>query len=54
MRRSSRASDDPAHIMFAAGWTPRLGEFYLPVHFFFVPDINGPHKMGATIGVNFF
>jgi hypothetical protein len=45
--------DDPAHIVAAAGWTPRVGEFYLPIHFFFVPDINGHHKLGATLGVTF-
>jgi hypothetical protein len=45
--------DDPAHMIFAAGWTPRVGSFYVPVHFFFVPDINGHHKLGATVGVNF-
>jgi len=45
--------DNPGHLMIAAGWTPRVGEFYLPVHFFFVPDINGHHKMGVTLGVTF-
>ncbi len=45
--------DDPAHIVVAAGWTPQVGEFYLPIHFFFVPDINGHHKIGATLGVTF-
>jgi len=45
--------DDPAHVVVAAGWTPRAGEIYLPIHFFFVPDINGHHKLGVTLGVNF-
>jgi hypothetical protein len=45
--------DDPAHVVVAAGWTPQVGEFYLPIHFFFVPDINGHHKIGATLGVTF-
>jgi len=45
--------DNPAHLIVAAGWTPRVGEFYLPIHFFFVPDINGHHKIGVTLGVNF-
>jgi hypothetical protein len=40
-------------MIFAAGWTPRVGSFYVPVHFFFVPDIEGHHKLGATVGVNF-
>jgi hypothetical protein len=46
--------EEPAHVALAAGWTPRIGSFYIPVHFFFVPDIEGHHKIGATVGVNFF
>ena len=45
--------EDPAHMVFAAGWTPRIGSFYVPVHFFFVPDLEGHHKIGATVGINF-
>ncbi|MGZ3420158.1 MAG: hypothetical protein ACXWUG_09325 [Polyangiales bacterium] len=40
-----------AHTVFAAGWTPRVGSFYVPVHFFFVPDVDGAHRIGATTGV---
>ncbi len=46
--------EEPAHIVFAAGWTPRIGSFYVPVHAFFVPDIQGNHKLGLTVGINFF
>ena len=40
-----------AHTIFAAGWTPRAGAFYVPLHFFFVPDVDGNHRMGVTTGV---
>lgn len=42
----------PAHMVLAAGWTPRSGDLYLPVHAFFVPDVDGHHRMGLTFGVN--
>lgn len=44
--------DKPAHMVMAAGWTPLVGSFYVPVHAFFVPDVDGNHRMGATVGVN--
>lgn len=40
-----------AHTIFAAGWTPRAGAFYVPLHFFFIPDVDGNHRMGVTTGV---
>ena len=43
----------PAHMLVAAGWTPRVGDFYLPVHAFFIPDVDGQHRTGMTLGVNF-
>jgi hypothetical protein len=39
------------HVVAAAGWTPRVGNFYLPVHAFFVPDVEGNHRMGVLTGV---
>lgn len=42
-----------AHTAFAAGWTPRVGTFYVPVHAFFVPDVDGNHRMGMLTGVTF-
>jgi hypothetical protein len=42
-----------AHVIVAAGWTPRVGNIYTPVHFFFVPDVDGNHRMGITTGVTF-
>jgi hypothetical protein len=42
-----------AHVIAAAGWTPRVGSVYTPVHFYFIPDVDGVHRMGATTGVTF-
>ncbi len=40
-----------AHTILAAGWTPRVGTFYVPVHAFFIPDVDGVHRFGVTTGV---
>ncbi len=40
-----------AHSIIAAGWTPRAGGFYVPVHAFFIPDVDGLHRTGVTTGV---
>ena len=42
----------PAHMIMAAGWTPKVGSLYVPVHFFFVPDVDQAHRAGFTLGVN--
>lgn len=42
-----------AHTIVAAGWTPRVGTIYTPVHMFFIPDVDGVHRMGVTTGVTF-
>jgi hypothetical protein len=39
------------HSIIAAGWTPRVGSFYVPVHAFFIPDVDGLHRTGVTTGV---
>ncbi|MDH5672477.1 MAG: hypothetical protein OEZ06_10035 [Myxococcales bacterium] len=41
-----------AHMIVAAGWTPTAGDLYLPLHFFFIPDVDGNHRAGVTVGVN--
>jgi hypothetical protein len=43
--------DAPSHMIAAAGWTPAVGSIQTPVHFFFVPDADGNHRMGATVGM---
>ena len=42
-----------AHTIIAAGWTPRVGTIYTPVHFYFIPDVDGVNRMGVTTGVTF-
>jgi hypothetical protein len=42
-----------AHTIVAAGWTPRSGAFYVPIHAFFIPDVDGAHRVGLTTGVTF-
>src|SRR5262245_8278620 len=42
----------PTHMIVAAGWTPFVGSIQTPVHFFFIPDTVGNHRMGATIGMS--
>jgi hypothetical protein len=44
--------DKPVHMIMAAGWTPRAGSFYVPVHLFAIPDVDGHHRTGMTVGVN--
>ncbi len=43
--------DAPSHMIAAAGWTPSVGSIQTPVHFFFVPDPDGNHRTGATVGM---
>ena len=43
--------DRPAHMIMAAGWTPKAGSFYVPLHIFFIPDVDGFHRTGITTGV---
>ncbi len=42
-----------AHTILAAGWTPRVGTIYTPVHVYFIPDVDGVHRLGVTTGVTF-
>lgn len=46
------SKEKPVHMILAAGWTPRVGDFYTPIHAFLVPDVDGQHRMGVTVGVN--
>jgi hypothetical protein len=43
--------DAPSHMIAAAGWTPMVGSIQTPVHFFIVPDTEGNHRTGATVGM---
>jgi hypothetical protein len=42
---------EEGHAIIAAGWTPRVGSFYVPLHAFFIPDVDGLHRTGITTGV---
>lgn len=44
---------EEAHAIIAAGWTPRIGTIYTPVHAYFIPDVDGMHRLGITTGVTF-
>jgi hypothetical protein len=46
--------DEPVHMLIAAGFAPLIGSFYLPLHVFFVPDVDGHHRIGVTVGANFY
>lgn len=41
------------YTIIAAGWTPRVGTIFTPVHFFFIPDVDGVHHLSVTTGVTF-
>jgi hypothetical protein len=44
--------DKVAHILFGAGWTPLVGSFHVPVHAFYIPDVDKVWRAGMTVGVN--
>jgi hypothetical protein len=42
-----------SHMIAAFGWTPKIGDFYTPIHVYFIPDVQSAHRAGLTVGVNF-
>lgn len=43
----------PSHMIVAAGWTPKVGTIYTPIHFFVVPDpVTKNTRFGTTVGVS--
>jgi len=44
--------DNYFHLLAAVGYTAEAGIFSVPLHLFFVPDVNGYYRIGATTGVN--
>lgn len=44
-------TQQPSHMIVAGGWTPKVGAIHTPVHFFFIPDTERNHRVGATVGV---
>ena len=44
--------DNYVHMVGAIGYTADVGEFSIPLHVSFVPDVNGFWRVAATTGVN--
>ena len=44
--------DNYFHLIAAVGYTAEAGIFSVPLHLFFVPDVNGFYRLGVTTGVN--
>jgi hypothetical protein len=40
------------HLAMAAGYTAEAGDFSVPFHVVWIPDVNGFHRIAATTGVN--
>ena len=45
-------SENPAHMVLAAGWTPKVGDINVPCHISYIPDVNNNWRMYLTTGVN--
>ena len=45
-------TQEPFHMILAAGWTPKVGDINVPCHISYVPDINNNWRMYLTTGVN--
>ena len=44
--------DKLVHMIAAVGYTPRVGAFWVPVHAYWIPDVDGNYRFGLTTGVN--
>jgi len=40
------------HLVSAIGWTQAAGEFSVPLHVVFIPDVNNYYRFAVTTGVN--
>lgn len=40
------------HMVGAIGFTPQVGDFNVPLHVNYIPDVNGNYRFGMTTGVN--
>ncbi len=45
-------ADDMIHMIGAVGYTPQAGDFNVPVHASFIPDVDGNYRISVTTGVN--
>lgn len=39
-----------SHMIIVAGYTPQIGDIYMPIQAHFVPDVFGRHRMGVSVG----
>ena len=44
--------DSMIHMIGAVGYTPRAGDFNVPIHASFIPDVSGNYRFAVTTGVN--
>lgn len=44
--------DHYVHLVSAIGWTQAAGEFSVPLHVVFIPDVNNYYRFAVTTGVN--
>lgn len=44
--------DDILHMIMAVGYTPKAGDFNVPIHASYIPDVNGNYRVSVTTGVN--
>ena len=40
------------HMIGAVGYTPQAGDFNVPIHLSYIPDVDGNYRIAATTGVN--
>lgn len=44
--------DKLVHMVGAVGYTPRVGAINVPLHAYWIPDVDGHWRVGLTTGVN--
>ena len=45
-------NDKILHMVVAGGFAKNAGAFNVPIHAFYIPDIDGDYRVGLTTGVN--
>ena len=40
------------HMVGAVGYTPQVGTLHVPLHAYWIPDVDGQWRFGLTTGVN--
>jgi hypothetical protein len=44
--------EDMLHMIAAVGYTPQAGDFNVPVHVSYIPDVDNNYRISVTTGVN--